>query len=95
MLSPFNPLHISFIFKCSAIDFKRKFAGILNERSTSSRVFYCHFTTVIVSTEPTALAWQNVQSFFLKKDTKSTKYILTNRMCRLSKLFVVPDKLLQ
>ena len=70
-------------------------AGILNERSPVSRIFYCHFTTVIVSTKPSNSIMKECSNYF--QDTKSTKYILTNRMFTDRHRFklIVSDKNLQ
>jgi len=47
--------------------FKRKFAGILNERSPISRIFYCHFTTVI-DTKSTKYILTNLKDMLMRQN---------------------------
>ena len=57
------------------LDLRKKFANIHKEHSPSSRVFYCHFTSVTVSEVATLYL---IRSIVPQKDVKSTRLILAN-----------------
>ncbi|PPQ82540.1 hypothetical protein CVT25_007149 [Psilocybe cyanescens] len=56
------------------VDLRRKFGGILHERSPSPRVFYCHFTTV-TDTKSTKLILTNLKDMLMRQNLLKTNLI--------------------
>ncbi|KAF8804482.1 G-alpha-domain-containing protein [Phlegmacium glaucopus] len=54
--------------------FRRKFAGILNERSPLPRIFYCHFTTVI-DTKSTKYILTNLKDMLMRQNLMKVNLI--------------------